>query len=404
MGNLTGSTYVHGVDFSLYEAFKSYAIQNGRARTRHLIEERGFSMLPHYGSAQTAKGKRIKIVHLIETLGTQYRVAENIQEHMGKSPQLFRNVGYNAFTASVNDAATQGADPLMASMCLIVFSAVFFENRERWQALIDGFIDACVEARCVYEQGETAIYSLVALIHEFVERMHVSEAIVHGKEGFVEQALQEFAAREYSIECSIVGIIPHHISAICGDIEEGDVIIFFGARGLHTNGFSFVHERVIPRLQEGYLTHLGDGRIFGQALLERAYIYSGVVSTCLQAGIPIHHAVHITGKGWTKIMDAPGNFHYIIEELPRSQLLYDFIRERGGISDKDMHRRFNCGAGFAVCVQKKYEQQIIAKAEQYNIPAWRAGHVEKADDRMVYIQPKGISFYPSESLNTGLGQ
>ena len=71
---------------------------------------------------------------------------------------------------------------------------------------------------------------------------------------------------------SAIGRIrPKHLRII-GDVQEGDAIIMVASSGVQTNGLTLCRA-LAERLPEGYLTKMGDGRRYGEALLDPSVIY-----------------------------------------------------------------------------------------------------------------------------------
>lgn len=106
--------------------------------------------------------------------------------------------------------------------------------------------------------------------------------------------------------------------------------------------------------------------------------------------------VHISGHGWRKLMRAKKDLSYVINTLPDSQPLFDFIKEHSGTDDAEMYGSFNMGAGFAIFTDNNDSEKIIEIAKQNNLKAWNSGVVETGE-RQVVIKPKDIIF-KGESL------
>ena len=71
---------------------------------------------------------------------------------------------------------------------------------------------------------------------------------------------------------------------------------------MQTNGLTLCRA-LADRLPRGYLTPVpGDGRPYGQVLLDASVIYVRFLSALQSAGLRPHYAVHVTGHGWRKLM------------------------------------------------------------------------------------------------------
>jgi phosphoribosylformylglycinamidine cyclo-ligase len=111
--------------------------------------------------------------------------------------------------------------------------------------------------------------------------------------------------------------------------------------------------------------------------------------------------VNITGHGWRKLMRAPENFVYVIDELPHEQQLFRFMQERGPIDDREAFGNLNMGAGLALYV----DPANVSKVAHVLITGWGgahyphieldlevAGHIEESDTKKVVILPKKLEY------------
>jgi phosphoribosylformylglycinamidine cyclo-ligase len=155
---------------------------------------------------------------------------------------------------------------------------------------------------------------------------------------------------------------------------------------------------VAERAVNGYLTPLGDGRTFGEALLDPTHIYVGALEDCLDRGVDIHYAVNVTGHGWRKLMRAREAFAYVIDTLPVPHPVFEFIQAVGNVDDAEAYGNLNMGAGFAIYVPEKDVPVVLEVAGAFPFAALRAGHIEKSAARRVLIAPKHLE-YSSDTLS-----
>lgn len=365
MGVRRKDQYVHSsIDRAALGRFVAYAKEAG-SRTTRVLNRYGFRALPDYGSAQAVEVRARYIGSACETIGTKQRVVDHMRPDLGNVNNWWRTIGWDAVSAVVNDVLTRGMQPFMVCMDLAAGKSSWFEDELRCHSIIDGWVKACLYTGCMYGQGETS----------------VEEDIV--------------MSESFKLSGSAVAFANDPRWLVKGDIEAGDIIIFFASSGLHTNGFTRAH-RIALAAPCWYETRLSDGQMYGSALLERSVIYAPVVIDCLRAGVPIHHAVHVTGKAWLKFMDAPKPFVHIIDVIPEPMPIFQFIQEHGKLSDKRMYVTFNMGVGFALYVPETFVRRVLAIAATHSMHAWSAGYVEEhGDDRRVIINPKKIEFLPS---------
>jgi phosphoribosylformylglycinamidine cyclo-ligase len=147
------------------------------------------------------------------------------------------------------------------------------------------------------------------------------------------------------------------------------------------------------RLPQGYLTKIGDGRAYGEALLDPSVIYVQFITACQAAGLPLHYAAHITGHGWRKLMRLDEPFVYQLTTIREPLPIFRFIMHAGPVDPREAYATFNMGAGFAAYVSPQDADRCVQLARSAGHDAWIAGTVRKEGDRKaVEIVPLGITF------------
>ena len=178
---------------------------------------------------------------------------------------------------------------------------------------------------------------------------------------------------------------------IRANFAEGDVILFLAASGIHANGLTLA-QRIADRLPQGYLTPIGDGRPYGEALLDPTPIYVPVLDDLLAAGIVPHYTANVTGHGWRKLMRASEPFVYVIDRIPEPPPIFPFMQEHGPITDEEAYGNFNMGAGFALYLAPEHVEQAQAIAEGHGISTLVAGTVEKHGDDSASSSAQGDQY------------
>ena len=175
-------------------------------------------------------------------------------------------------------------------------------------------------------------------------------------------------------------------------MHDGDTIVFLASSGVHTNGLTLCR-KIADNLPQGYLTPVGDGHTYGEALLAPSIIYAGFVRECQQRNLKLDYAVHITGHGWRKLMRAEEPFVYEITEVRTPPALFRFLGHAGAVNQRESYATFNMGAGFAVYVAPKTSSKVLEAAKAAGYDAWHAGHVRKQGNRKAVIVPSlGLIF------------
>jgi phosphoribosylformylglycinamidine cyclo-ligase len=191
---------------------------------------------------------------------------------------------------------------------------------------------------------------------------------------------------------SAIGRIAPKTLRIVGDVAAGDAIVLVASSGAHANGITLCR-RLAERLPQGYLTPIGDGRSYGEALLAPTVIYAPFVAACQQAGIRLHYAVNITGHGWRKLMRLDAPLVYRIDDVGDPGPLFRFMQSAGPIDDREAYGTFNMGAGFAVMIDPAEVGRVLALAGSVGLAAWHAGAVVSQGGRKaVDIAPLGLAY------------
>lgn len=310
--------------------------------------------------------------HVNESLGTKNLAAEAMQALIaaGEIKRLcgryfYSNVAQCTVAMIINDLITLGVQPLRIMMHLAAGDSSWFSADEaRYQDLIDGWKYACGLAGCVWMGGETPVLP-----------------------GMIDPGTIVLSG-------SADGIIIPKERLIRGDVEPGDRIILLGSSGLHANGISMARE-VATRLPDGYLTDIGGGVTYGEALLEPTLIYAQYLWAANSAFRP-HYTVNITGHGWAKLMRLTKPFRYVIKQTPEPQPIFGIIQQYGQVAERKMWTTYNKGAGFALYVSPKDAAMAVNIAAAHGIRAWDAGYIEEAAEHAVYISPHDITLDKSD--------
>jgi phosphoribosylformylglycinamidine cyclo-ligase len=299
--------------------------------------------------------------HVEEGLGTKNLVADAMAKITGKS--YYNQVAQDTVAMIVNDMITLGNFPITLAMHLAVGSSDWFKNEKRVYDLIEGWGKACDQAGCIWAGGETPTLKDI---------IYPEASLLSG---------------------SAIGISKAYLDPI--NIDNGDIIIFLEASGIHANGLTLAR-KIADKLPKGYETELSDGRMYGEALLDPTHIYCKFLEMCVNTGVNIHYAVNITGHGWRKLMRAQEPFSYVIEKLPKQLPIFDFIQEHGPVTDEESYGNLNMGAGFALFVPASEVKKIPIRISN-KFRSFVAGYIEKSPVKRVVIKPKGLE-YKSETL------
>jgi phosphoribosylformylglycinamidine cyclo-ligase len=82
---------------------------------------------------------------------------------------------------------------------------------------------------------------------------------------------------------------------------------------------------------------------------------------------------HITSGGLGNLLRLAAEIGYRIDDPLPVPAIFDLIRERGSVSDEEMHDVFNMGCGFCVVVAPGDEETALALLRGHHPAAKRVG-------------------------------
>jgi phosphoribosylformylglycinamidine cyclo-ligase len=350
-----------GVNYDRLDAFKR-ACQRAASVTTSALGAHGLREPADIRgeSAYLIETPEEYLAHVEEGLGTKNLIADAMLSLANQS--YYRNIGIDTVATMVNDLITTGALPISIAMHAAVGDAEWFADERRSQALAEGFAQACMDSGAVWGGGETP--TLRGIVNP--------ETIV--------------------LAGSALGRIRPKELRISGNVRDGDAIVLLASSGVHTNGLTLCRA-IADRLPKGYLSTIGDGRTYGEALLDPSVIYVRFIAALQQAGVRPHYAVHITGHGWRKLMRLSEPFVYRVTELPKPPAVFEFLMRQGPIETREAYATFNMGAGFAVYVDSSDAERCVALAKGSGYTAWVGGTIRKQGSRKaVELAPLDITF------------
>jgi len=360
---MSGLTYGQsGVNYDRLDAFKR-ACQRAASGTASELARHGLHEPAGIRgeSAYLIETPDEYLAHVEEGLGTKNLVADAVLAQTGRS--FYRNIGIDTVATIVNDLITTGALPISVAMHAAVGDDEWFAKPGHSDELADGFAHGCREAQAVWGGGETPTLR-----------------------GIVEPSTIVLAG-------SAIGRLRPKSARIVGDVHPGDAIVMLASSGVHTNGLTLCR-KLAERLPAGYQTPIGDGRSYGEALLDPSVIYVKLIAALQQANIRPHYAAHITGHGWRKLMRLDALFVYRITKMPKSPpAIFQFLMDAGPIDIREAYATFNMGAGFAVYLPQAQAEACLRIATKLGYNAWIAGSVFSENGRKaVEIEPLKITY------------
>jgi phosphoribosylformylglycinamidine cyclo-ligase len=129
-------------------------------------------------------------------------------------------------------------------------------------------------------------------------------------------------------------------------VEPGDAVIGLPSSGLHSNGYTLARRALdgIP-MQDDQL-----GRPLGEVLLAPTEIYVAAVLELLRSEVDVRGLAHITSGGLGNLLRLEAEVGYEIDDPLPVPPIFELIRQRGRVSEEEMHDVFNMGCGFCCVV------------------------------------------------------
>jgi phosphoribosylformylglycinamidine cyclo-ligase len=353
-----------GVDYATLDASKILAQRAARATAANLAAHGAVEIEASRGeSAYLVDVAGTLVASITECLGTKALVADAVRHYAGRSH--YDAIAQDTIAMAVNDLITVGATPLSLHAYWAAGSSEWFTDRARMDDLVRGWAAACAVCGVAWGGGETPALS-----------------------GVVEASRIDLAA-------SCVGIVKSRDRLMLGErLAAGDAIVLLGSSGIHANGISLAR-KLVERLPDGYRTRIGDGRTFGEALLDPTVLYVPVTERLFAAGVRPHYAVNVTGHGWRKLMRHPAPLRYVVHEVPPVPPVLSFLVERAGMSARDAYGSLNMGAGFALFVAPADVTATLRVAADAGVAAWHVGEL-KAGTKALVVEPLRLEYGAEE--------
>jgi phosphoribosylformylglycinamidine cyclo-ligase len=304
------------------------------------------------------KHKRPVLVSSMDGVGTKLKIAVMMNKH--------HTVGQDLVNHCVNDIAVLGAEPLffldyigMGKLAPHVFGQI-----------IDGLAKACAAAGCTLIGGETA------------------------------QMPGMYAAGDYDLVSTIVGVVERDQIIDGHKIRPGDAIVGLASTGLHTNGYSLAQQILFAQMRVRLDDFHGAlGCTFGEELLKVHRNYWPMIRTLQQSnalrsyarrsvgeGGTLHGIAHITGGGFYDNIPRvlPKNCAAVIRSGSWDVLpIFKLLQEGGKVSDEEMHQVFNMGIGMILVVDQKSVARVQIGASRAGVESYLIGEIRQGKPEVI---------------------
>ena len=252
------------------------------------------------------------------------------------------SIGIDLVAMCANDLLVQGAEPLFF-LDYYVCESLDVDVAEQ---VIAGIARGCEIAGCALIGGETAEHP------------------------------GAFVPGEYDLAGFCVGIVEKSGIVTGETIDNGDAVIALASSGPHANGFSLIR-RLLQETGTSLQDRFDDGATFADVLLRPTNIYVKPVRELL-ARLPVKGMSHITGGGLLENIPRVLPDSVVAEINTASWQLpgiFQWLREAGGLDDRELYRTFNCGLGYVIIVAEADAQVAIENLNAAGLTAWQPGRI-----------------------------
>ena len=244
--------------------------------------------------------------------------------------------GQDLVAMCVNDMVTCGAEPLFF---LDYFAASTLEPKSTAK-IVKGIANACKKSNCALLGGETA------------------------------EMPGHYAKNNFDLAGFSVGIVEKADLIDGKGIKPGHILLGVESSGPHSNGYSLIRS-ILKR-------HKAPSAIM-QTLLKPTHLYPAPVLELIKK-THVKGMAHITGGGLTENIPRILKKGLIADvnlsswKIPNA---FQWLQEKGKISQSDMLRIFNCGIGM-VCILDKVEVEKAKKIlSKHKLRTFEVGSIVK---------------------------
>jgi len=255
------------------------------------------------------------LVSSTDGVGTKLKIAQQFNIHSG--------VGIDLVAMNVNDIICLGAKPLF----FLDYIACGKLNPKTLLKVAGGINQGLKQSGCLLLGGETA------------------------------EMPGMYRKDEYDLAAFCVGIVDKNKIVDGRRIKQGDLVIGLESNGIHSNGFTLVRK----------VLGLGGLKKYKKELLKPTRIYVKEILSLISSKDSLKFSAikgiaHITGGAFyskaTKIL--PKGLGMVINKKGwRVPSIFKTIKDKGGISDKEMYTVFNMGIGMVLVVDKKFSKKVL---------------------------------------------
>lgn len=259
-------------------------------------------------------------------------------------------VCYDMINHLINDCIVMGATPLTVQDAIICGKM----DKDMVTRIVKAIAQACQSQECILTGGETS-----------------------EQPGVLNDDT-------YILTSSIVGIVEKEHIIDGSKIKKEDVVISIASNGIHTNGYTLV--RKIMKERPEILDVQVDGKPFIDAVLVPHRCYYQGLKGLFKTDF-IHGLAHITGGGICE------NLNRILTQNVNAKIdlstyqipeIFKTLKTFGDITDEEMLRTFNMGAGMVLVTEKAYADHVMNHLSNLGFNSNLIGTIEEGNQKVIY--------------------
>ncbi|WOT06486.1 phosphoribosylformylglycinamidine cyclo-ligase [Shewanella youngdeokensis] len=281
------------------------------------------------------KYKHPVLVSGTDGVGTKLRLAIDYKKH--------DNVGVDLVAMCSNDLIVSGAEPLF----FLDYYATGKLDVDVATAVVKGIAEGCVQSGCALIGGETA------------------------------EMPGMYEGEDYDLAGFCVGVVEKEGIIDGTKVQDGDALIALASSGPHSNGFSLI--RKVLEVSKADPAQELAGKPLIDHLLEPTKIYVKSLLKLIEQH-DVHAMSHITGGGfWENIPRVlPEDCKAVVKsDSWQWPVVFNWLMEKGNITEFEMYRTFNCGVGMVVALPADKVTSALALLNAEGENAWLIGNIAK---------------------------
>lgn len=281
-------------------------------------------------------------------VGTKLRLAMDLGIH--------DTIGIDLVAMCVNDLIVLGAEPLF----FLDYYASGHLNVDMAASVVEGIGQGCEQAGCALVGGETA------------------------------EMPGMYEGEDYDLAGFCVGVVEKSQIIDGSKVAAGDKLIGLASSGPHSNGYSLIR-KILEVAKADLQQKLTNGTL-AEALLAPTRIYVKPLLALIKQ-CQVNALSHITGGGLLENIPRvlPANTKAVIDTTSwQRPEVFDWLQQNGNVTEREMHRTFNCGVGMVICVPADQADKALDILTELGEQAWLLGEIAKAADGEDQVELKGL--------------